>query len=174
MQPDRNTSPSLFVDDRTTQFFQNVATEVIELVTQQKIRYFAIEGDLTEADELYGESTKKVFRQPVELYCLVLYNEPVVTTGSFSTETVYSLKVYLQKSRIEDDLKTRPKMGDFIQFGEKFYEIQITTYPQLIGGLPNYQMGCYVEALSSREEVFAPNKSETFAPDIVSDSNTKI
>ena len=174
MIPDRDLSPSLFIDDRTSNFFNSVATELVELVTQQKIYYYAIEGDLTETDELYGESTKKVFRDPVMLYALILYNTPVVQTGEFSTETTYSLKAYLQRSRIEDDLKTRPKMGDYVQFGEKFYEITSVLNPQLIGGLPNFQMGVYIEGVSSRQEVFAPNKSGTYPVDIIQDSNTNI
>jgi hypothetical protein len=164
--------PSLFIGDREVTFFQRVATELMECVTQQKIRYYAIEGNLSETDEFYGESSEKVFRQPIEVYALILYNAPEVKTGTFSTETTYSMKLYIQKFRVEQDLKMTPRMGDYIEFGQKFYEITKVYEPQLIAGLdtPGFKMGVYVEAISARAEVFGPNRRDEHDPSINSDS----
>ena len=165
-------SPSLFVGDREVTFFQRVATEVMECVTQQKVRYYAIEGNLSETDEFYGESSEKIFRQPIEVYALILYNAPAVSTGKFSSETSYSMKLYIQKFRIEQDMKMTPRMGDFIEFGQKFYEITKVYEPQLIAGLdtPGFKMGVYVEAVSTRADIFSPNRREEDDPSMNPDS----
>lgn len=164
---------SLFIGQRELQFFQNIATEIIEDVSMQKIRYYFIEGDLSPTtNDLYGESTQKIFRDPIEIYCLVLFNEPIVESGSFSTETKYSLKVYIQKMRVRDDLKVSPRMGDFVEFGNRYYEISKVTTPELIGGLDaaGFEMGTYVDCISTRSDVFNPNRKEPYDDSIISDS----
>jgi len=169
---DRN--PSLFIGDRERVFFQRVATEVMECVTQQKIRYFAIEESLTPVDDLYNETpaSQKVFRQPIEVYALILYNEPLVETGSFSSETRYSLKMYIQKFRVEQDLKMTPRMGDFVEFGQKYFEIAKVWEPQLIAGLDTagFKMGCYVECISTRSDIFSPQHKTTYDPTVNPDT----
>lgn len=158
--------PSLFIGDRELTFFQRVATEAVEVVTQTKIRYYAIEAGLSDVDNLYGEAVEKVFRQPLEVYCLVLYNAPIVETGTFSTETTYSLKLYIQKFRVEQDLKMTPRMGDFVEFGQKYFEITKVYEPQLIAGqdVSGFKMGVYVEAVSTRADVFSPQKLSKYNP----------
>jgi hypothetical protein len=138
----------------------------MECVTQQKIRYFAIEESLTQADDLYNEAPKKFFRQPLEVYALILYNEPLVETGTFSSETKYSLKMYIQKFRIEQDLKMTPRQGDFVEFNNHYFEITKVWEPQLIAGLDTagFKMGCYVEAVTTRADVFSPHKSTPYDP----------
>lgn len=160
---DRN--PSLFIGDRERVFFQRVATEVMECVSQQKIRYYAIDENLTPSDDLYGESTKKFTRQPLELYALILYNNPEVETGTFSVETKYSLKLYIQKFRVEQDLKMTPRIGDFIEFANHYFEITKCWEPQLIGGLDmsGFKMGVYVEAVTVRADVFSPHKTTPYS-----------
>jgi hypothetical protein len=145
----------------------------MECVTQQKIRYYAVEEGLTKTDDLYGESTKKFFRQPLEVYALILYNEPLVETGNFSTETRYSLKMYIQRFRVEQDLKMTPRIGDFCEFNNHYFEITKVWYPQLIAGLDTsgFQMGVYVEAITTRADVFSPqHKNGPYDPKVNPDT----
>ena len=162
----KDRSPSLFIGDRERTFFDRVATEVMECVSQQKIRYFAIEDAITKSDSLYGESSDKFFRQPIEVYALILYNEPLVETGIFSTETKYSMKLYIQKFRVEQDLHMTPRIGDFIEFSNHYFEIAKVWEPQLIAGLDNagFRMGVYLEAISTRAGVFSPHKISPYDP----------
>jgi hypothetical protein len=159
---------SLFIGDRERVFFDRVATEVVECVTQQKIKYYFIDSARTVSDDLYGESTQKIFRKPLEVYALVLYNSPLIDTGTFSTETTYSLKVYIQRYRVEQDLKMTPRMGDFLEFGQKYFEITKVYEPQLIAGqdVSGFRMGIYVEAISTRADVFSPHKISPTDPHV--------
>ncbi len=166
---------SLFFDQRTIQFINNISTELLELVIMQPFIYFSVVGELTETeDDIYGESQSKTFRQPVQLYGRVLYNTPIVSTGAFSTENQYSLGMYLQHSRIEDDLKVRPKIGDYLQFGEKYYEVTTVTYPQIVGGLPQFKLGVILDCISVRQNVFNPEKQGPFDPSVQGDSTVNI
>ena len=113
---------SLFVGEREVKYFNDVNTEIFELVALQKIIYYAIESKLTPTHKLYGESAEKRFRQPVELYCRVQWNEPKVITNQFSTEVAYSLEVYIQKRRAIE-LNLIPRMGDFLEFDKKFLKL---------------------------------------------------
>ncbi len=165
---------SLFFDKRTENFINTINSELIEIVMMQPITYYSVVGELTESDDIYGESQNKTYRQPVLLYGRILYNEPVVVTGNFSTETQYSLGVYLQHKRIEDDLKVRPKIGDYLQFGEKFYEVVSCIYPKMIGGIPQFNLGVTLECISSRQSNFNPNKDGAYDPSIEGDSTVNI
>ena len=167
-EDNKDRTPSLFIGDRELTFFQRVATELMECVTQQKVRYYAIEESLTQADDLYNESPKKFFRQPIEVYALILYNEPAIETGTWSTETRYSIKLYIQKFRVEQDLKMTPRIGDFLEFGNHYFEIAKVWEPQLIAGLdtPGFKMGVYVEAVTTRADVFSPHKTTPYDPKV--------
>ncbi len=165
---------SLFFDKRTEKFINNINAELIEVVMMQPIIYYSVEGSLTNADDVYGESQSKTYRQPVLLYGRILYNEPIVVSGQFSTENQYSLGVYLQNERIEKDLGVRPKIGDYLQFGEKYYEVTSVKYPQFVGGIPQFKLGVTLECISSRQSNFNPDKNGPFDPTIEGDSTIEI
>jgi hypothetical protein len=78
------------------------------------------------------------------------------------------LKVYIQKFRVEQDLKMTPRMGDFIEFGQKYYEISKVVEPQLVAGqdVSGFKMGIYVDAISTRADVFSPHKAIANDPHI--------
>ena len=162
---------SLFVRDRDLNFIMRVNTELIETISQQKIKYYAIDADRSTVDEFYGESSAKIYRQPVEIYCLILYNEPIIETGTFSTESRYFLKFYIQKYRVEQDIKVVARIGDFVEFAEHFYEISSVKDSQLVAGLDvsGYKLGTYCEAISTRDDVFNPKKQSVLDPTINQD-----
>jgi hypothetical protein len=153
---------SLFVGEREVKYINDINTELFELVTLQKVVYYAIEKDLTPTHQLYGESAEKRFRQPIEVYCRVQWNEPQVVTNQFSTETLYSLDVFMQKRRVIE-LNFTPRIGDFLEFDKKFFEVTTLTEPQLIAGLPEFKMGFNLSCTIAREQVFQPNKTDTWS-----------
>jgi len=153
---------SLFVGEREVKYFNDLNTEVLELVALQKVIYYAIEENLTPTHQLYGESAEKRFRPPVELYCRVQWNEPKVITNNFTTETSYSLEVFVQKRRAIE-LNLIPRIGDFVKFDEKYFEITTVTEPQLIAGLPDFKIGYNLACKVAREQVFQPEKAGSYS-----------
>ena len=156
------TRKSLFMGEREVKYINDVNTELLELVALQKIVYFAIENSLTPTHRLYGESSEKRFRAPVEVFCRVQFNEPMVVSNQFTTETQYSLDVFMQKRRVIE-LNLVPRIGDFLQFDKKYFEITTVTEPQLIAGLPDFKMGYNLACKIAREQVFSPNKDGSYS-----------
>ena len=148
--------------EREVKYINDVNTELLELVALQKIVYFAIENSLTPTHRLYGESSEKRFRAPVEVFCRVQFNEPMVVSNQFTTETQYSLDVFMQKRRVIE-LNLVPRIGDFLQFDKKYFEITTVTEPQLIAGLPDFKMGYNLACKIAREQVFSPNKDGSYS-----------
>ncbi len=123
----------LFITNKDVNFFNVIGKELIQDVVGQQITYYAVSSELTKTDDLYGEALKKTVYHPVEINALVLYNNPSQNIDQFSMDTVYTIEVYF----LIDELTERgiePKVGDFVQFGSQFYEVQQLTKPDLVYG----------------------------------------
>ena len=77
---------SLFVGPREAALWNNYNVEIMEMVAKQDFIYWSVERDMSETDDLYGESTKKVGRNPVQTYGLIQLDEPETITNNFTTE----------------------------------------------------------------------------------------
>lgn len=158
-QTSKNSSgPSLFFDERSYSFFNNISVELIEHVIRQKIKYYAVEEKLTQYDSFYGETKKKVTRQPVEVFGRILFNEPAIQTGQFMDRT-YSLDIYFQRERLIQDIGMFPRVGDYIEWDLKFFEITAVTEPQIIHGLPDFKFAFICNCSSVRQGVFEAYKN---------------
>lgn len=150
--------PSLFFGPREYKFFNDIAQELVEVVVRQEVKYYAIEEKLTSTHPLYGESKKKVFRQPTTISARILYQEPVVTTGQF-VDRSYSIDVYFQKEVLFRAINANPRIGDFIEWDGKFFEITSVIEPQIIQGLPEFKFAIICNCSSVRQGVFDPNRT---------------
>lgn len=126
-------SRRLFINDQEINFFNVIAKELIQDIVGQKLVYYAISDQYTKSDDLYGEAIKKTVCTPVEINALVSYEDPAQTVTNFSVDTVYNIECYF----LLDELKERgviPRVGDFVQYGKTFFEIQQLTAPDLVYG----------------------------------------
>jgi hypothetical protein len=166
-----DTNYSLFFGPREAAYVNDISTELFEVVINQKFNYWPIERTFTDTDELYGESDKKIARNPVEIYGLILIDDPQTITDNFTTETRRSLELYLHVDRLTE-VGIFPKKGDFIEFDNQFFEI----YDAYVGGkdfvhgLPNAKIGVTVKVFATRESVFAPRIEDTHDETIEHDS----
>jgi len=150
--------PSLFFGEREYMFFNDISQELIETVVKQIVKYYAIEEKLMNKHPLYGESKKKEYRTPVELFARVLYNEPTLSTGQFGSDRSYSIDVYFQKEAVQRYLNMNPRIGDYIEWDGKFFEITSIIEPQIVNGLPEFKFAIVCNCLSVRQGVFNPYK----------------
>lgn len=163
----------LFITEREIQFINNNTMELIESIVAQSIIYYPIDNDSTQSDELYGESTKKIFRDPIELYCRVLLDKHDVKTGDPGYENFYEVEFYFQRDRVIQDLGFYPRAGDYAFWNEKYFEIKTVTEPQLFGGLSQYRIGIICKAIIARQEVFNTFKNKPYNPTVNPDSSLK-
>jgi hypothetical protein len=126
-------SRRLFINTKEVNFFNVIAKELIQDIVGQKVIYYAISDKLTNSDDLYGEATKKTVCRPIEVNALVRYNDPDQSVDNFTIDTVYTIEVYF----LLDELSERgvaPHVGDFVQYGDSFFEVEQLTKPDLIYG----------------------------------------
>ena len=166
-------SESLFIHTQEVNFLNDITSEYVENIICQKIIYYAIEEQTTKTDELYGESTKKGFRDPVEIYCRVFLKDHNMTVGEMGAENIYNIELYFQRDRVMRDLGFYPRSGDFIQWGNKNFEIKTVREPQLFGGLSQHRVGIICDAVVSRQEVFSLSTDKPYDQTIVPDSNIR-
>lgn len=152
-----SSGPALFFDERAYSFFNSISQELIEFVIRQKVKYYIVDEKLTQYDPFYGETKKKVTRQPVEVFARILYNEPGITTGQFMDRT-YTVDIYFQRERLLKDLGMIARVGDYIEWDNKFFEITATTEPQIISGLPEFKFAFICNCSSVRQGVFEAHR----------------
>lgn len=150
---------SLFFGDREFKFFNDIANELLTEVTKQTVLYYPIEEKITQVHPLYGESKQKSYRNPVEIYARVLYNEPTFTTTNFGSDRKYTIDIYFQKEILQKELGMTARPGDFIEWDNKFFEILSVIEPQIVVGLPEFKFSIICNCESSRLGVFNPRKS---------------
>jgi hypothetical protein len=150
---------SLFFGNREHKFFNDISNELITEVVKQSILYYPIEEKITKIHPLYGESKSKSYRNPVEIYARVLYNEPTFTNTQFGSDRKYTIDVYFQKTTMNETLGMTARPGDFIEWDNKFFEIMTVIEPQIIVGLPEFKFSIICNCESARLGVFNPKKS---------------
>ncbi len=123
----------LFVGQREVDFFADITKEVIKDVAGQKIYYYTVREDLSDVHSVYEESMQKIFNPPIELECLVEWQPSEVKTNQFGHEQIKTISAFLHgRDIIDRDLNIR--QGDYISYGEFFFEITSLIYDKIAYG----------------------------------------
>lgn len=123
----------LFVGQREVDFFADITKEVIKDVAGQKIYYYTVREDLSNVHSVYEESMQKIFNPPIELECLVEWQPSEVKTNQFGHEQIKTIAAFLHgRDLIDRDLNIR--QGDYISYGEFFFEITSLIYDKIAYG----------------------------------------
>jgi len=153
------TTNSLFVGAKELQFFNGINKEVIQKIVGQKVIYYSVSVEHTKVDELYNEAIQKTVFSPVEINALVEFGEPVQSTSNWSIDTVYTISIYFHdKELVERNVE--PREGDFVKWGDIFYEIKTLTRPQLVFGQVENKVMLKAECRVSRESNFVIKDQE--------------
>jgi len=125
--------PRLFLGQRESDFFSDITKEIIKDVAGQKIFYYTIREDLSDVHDVYEEALHKIFNPPIEVECLVEWQPSEVKTTQFGHEQIKVITAYLHnRDLIDRDIDI--KQGDYISYGEYFFEITSFVYDKLIYG----------------------------------------
>lgn len=146
-------SRRLFIGDQEINYFNSIGKELIQEIVGQKIIYYAVSQEYTNDDDLYGEAMTKTTYAPVEINALVAYGEPEQSVTNFSIDTVYSLQVnFLLYELTERHIM--PRVGDFVQYGSSFYEVQELTLPTLVYGQIDHKVNARAICRIARDGQF--------------------
>jgi hypothetical protein len=123
----------LFVGQREVDFFADITKEIIKDVAGQKIYYYTVREDLSDVHSVYEESMHKIFNPPLELECLVEWQPSEVRTTQFGHEQIKTITAFIHgRDIIDRDLNIL--QGDYLSYGEHFFEITSLIYDKLVYG----------------------------------------
>ena len=147
----------LFFSARDMELFNDYNTELLCIIAHTGITYYRIEPDSSDPNSIYGESEVKVTRDPVQVYCWVMLDEPETETNSFTVDTRRRIELYMHKDRLTE-LDLVPRMGDFVGYDNQYFEILRASVPNFVFSYPQTKLGIIVRCLSVREGVFDPDR----------------
>tara|TARA_R110000824_G_scaffold304659_1_gene492474 strand:- start:203 stop:697 length:495 start_codon:yes stop_codon:yes gene_type:complete len=147
--------PPLFTGKKERDLVKQVNDELIERVIGQTIIYYPIDLNTTEFHPLYGESIKKNFLPPIRVHALVDF-EGIET--SFETniglDKESGITIHFHKRRLTEDQDLFVREGDFVLYGDIYYEIVILSEPKLLYGQIDHRLEISAKCIKAREGVF--------------------
>ena len=150
----------LFITPREINFINDIAKEVIKDVIGQKIYLFQISEIKSKVHDIYEESPDKVFETPIELDCLVKYNEQEIRTNRFGSEEYYTIEAYIQSKDLLDK-GIEILEGDFFSYGSTFFEVSKAPLTNTIFGQIENKRFITVSGRQARKDQFL---SKVFGP----------
>jgi hypothetical protein len=145
--------PRLFIGQREVDFFNDISREVMKDIVGQVVYYYSIDFARTMVDTLYNESPEKVFDAPVELAARVTWQPADVTTSEFGHDSIRQLDVFVHvRDLIERGL--RVNAGDYLSFGDTFYEVASCVFADVVMGHPEFSMGYKMTCVQARQDEF--------------------
>ena len=118
--------PPMFFGRKERDLVKQVNDELAERVVGQTVAYYPVSLEDSNYHPLYGESIEKVTLPPVRVFAYVTV-ENEQTNERYGYEYQTKLTVNFNKKRLTDDQNLFVRVGDFLQYGEEFYEI-VRTY----------------------------------------------
>ena len=149
-----NPPPPLFVGKKEKDLVKQVNDEIIERVVGQTVIYYPISLDHTNFHSLYGESINKNFLDPVRIYAMVKYESQATTTTPLGVDRIERISVAFHKRRLTEDQDLFVRTGDFVLYGDIYYEIVSLNEPQQIFGQVEHQMEISAKCIRAREGLF--------------------
>jgi len=147
--------PPMFFGEKERDLVKQVNDEIIERVVGQQVLYFPIDIETTNYHPLYGEAVEKTFLPPVRVHALVEF-QGIETSfmDNIAVDKITKIKVNFHKRRLTEDQNLFVREGDFVRYGEVFYEIVKLMEPKLLFGQVEHRFEIQAECIRAREGVF--------------------
>ena len=147
--------PPMFLGEKEKNLVKQVNDEIIERVVGQQILYFAIDMETTNFHSLYGEAIEKNFLHPIRVYALVEYGGIETSfMDNIGIDKKTTATVHFHKKRLTEDQNLFVREGDFIRYGEIFYEIVKLNEPKQLFGQIDSRFEITAECIRSRDGLF--------------------
>ena len=147
--------PPMFFGEKERDLVKQVNDEIIERVIGQQVLYFPIDIETTNYHPLYGEAIEKTFLPPVRVHALVEFQG---IESSFmenvAIDKATKIKINFHKRRLTEDQDLFVKDGDFVKYGDVFYEIVKLIEPKLLFGQVEHRFEIQAECIRARDGVF--------------------
>mgnify|MGYP003144836043 FL=1 len=147
--------PPLFLGEKERDLVKQVNDELVEKVIGQQILYYPIDIEATNFHDLYGEAINKTFLPPVRVYALVNFDEEASSyLESVGIDSMSQITVHFHKRRLTDDQDLFVRQGDFVLYGERYYEIVKTSSSRKLFGQVNQTFEISATCKRARKGLF--------------------
>jgi len=127
--------PPLFLGKKERDLVKQVNDELVEKVIGQQILYYSIDMATTNFHDMYGEAVQKTFLPPIRVYALVHFDDESTSyMEGFGIDRVSQINVHFHKRRLEEDQDVFVREGDFVLYGDIYYEITKLSQPRKLFG----------------------------------------
>ena len=127
--------PPLFLGKKERDLVKQVNDELVEKVIGQQVLYYAIDLETTNFHDMYGEAIEKTFLAPIRVYALIEFNDEGTNyLEGFGIDKASQVTVNFHKRRLEQDQDIYVREGDFILYGDIYYEIVKLSQPRKLFG----------------------------------------
>ena len=146
--------PPLFLGKKERDLVKQVNDELIERVIGQTILYYPISDVHTDFHPIYGEAIQKNYLPPVRVYVLVEWDETTTTATNYGLDRIYNLTCHFHKRRLTEDQNLFVREGDFILYGEDYYEIITLSEPKQLFGQTEHMLEISAKCSRARQGLF--------------------
>jgi len=147
--------PPLFLGKKERDLVKQVNDELVEKVIGQQILYYPIDMEATNFHDLYGEAIEKTFLPPVRVYALVNFDEEGSSyLDSVGIDSMSQITVHFHKRRLTEDQDLFVRQGDFVLYGERYYEIVKTSSSRKLFGQVNQTFEISATCKRARKGLF--------------------
>ena len=103
---------------------------------------------------MYGEAIKKTYLPPIRIYALVEFTDYSTDyLESAGIDKTWEINVHFHKRRLTEDQNLFVREGDFIRYGDIYYEVVKLIEPKLLFGQPEHRF----EILMQLSEKYRPS-----------------
>lgn len=144
----------MFFGEKERNLVKQVNDELSERVLGQTIAYYPISVEDSNYNDIYGEAKEKVSLPPVRVFAYVqVANDQTNTKFGYEYQT--KLTVNFHRRRLVEDQNLFVRVGDFVQYGDIFYEI-VKTYndTRYYFGQVEHKFQISAECVRAREGAF--------------------
>jgi hypothetical protein len=121
----------------------------------QTVVYYPISREHTNYHPVYGESVQKTFLAPIKVNALVEWEGSKTSTEVFGIDRVTSITVNFHRRRLIEDQDLFVREGDFLLYGDTFYEIVTLNESKRLFGQIDHKFEIIAKCIKARESMFS-------------------
>ena len=146
--------PPMFFGKKERDLVKQVNDELAERVVGQTVAYYPVSLEDSNFHDLYGEAINKVTLPPVRVYAYVVV-ENEQTNEKYGYDYQTKLTVNFHRRRLTEDQDLYVRVGDFIQYGQEYYEIvRLYNDTRYYFGQVDHKFQISAECVRARKGVF--------------------
>mgnify|MGYP003637896942 FL=1 len=147
--------PPLFLGKKERDLVKQVNDELIERVVGQAIVYYPIDISSTNYHNLYGEAIEKNFLPPIRVHALVSWKGiQTLNNEAIGLDKLSQISVHFHKRRLTEDQDLYVREGDFVSYGDIYYEIMSLSEPRQLFGQIDHKLEIVASCARAREGLF--------------------